>query len=778
MEITENGRGLGSVSKRDRPFRFSRNTEPSLSFSGYNIMIDPSECEKAETFRSQTDLDSLRLINLARKLAPDQSGFEDAVLPLEAKTASLIEGNLFGDYIRVRLIGKGGMGEVWKAWDTVLHRWVALKFPTSDFILELDQLKEEARNLAALSHPNIAPVYDFSVHNGKPVLAMQYVEGAHISDIPSNDPTNILHLVREAALGIAYAHSHGIVHRDIKPQNILVDLERNRTYVLDFGLACQEEGQDEEGSRAGTPLYMAPEQVKGEAVDRTTDVYALGTMTAQLLSPTYLEPNSSRDQIFYRIVHESFHPLPSIDQDLNAILAKCLEKDPADRYRTAGEFAEDLTRYLEGDPVLAQQHKFFYRIRKKASKNWKLLAVAAAGLIGVIAIAGLIIPSWKKEESLRIKGEAKLHHEQKKSEKQLDLEREKGEAKVVNERIMAEERQKKLNTLNALWIDVVLARKNYASPARNAARIREKLQNTVDAISPFIEKNPTLVQGYYIRAMGRIYLGELEQAEKDLRRAVSIDDSFRPGNSLLGRVLLERYLLAEQHKRNRGRTPYNQEGRIREAKDYLLRAARGEDKNESISKWGIKIGEEEIVTSVLSEALTEYYAKGNVQKAESLLQQADKKIPSEMYSFLSGFWSREPEKAIRHYTEAIRRMHHFTKAYFNRGNLLEKKGDLDGAINDFTRTIEIQPTHAPAIFTRGRLYARKRQWENAIADFSRTLDFRKYPTIYLSRARAYVAMGEESHAIRDMESALAQYSSEHPHRSRVQQKLSILRGRR
>ena len=99
--------------------------------------MDPTVPENPEPFRSQTDLDSLRLINLARKFVPDQSGFDDAVLPIEAKTASLIGGNRFGDYIRVKLIGQGGMGEVWKAWDTVLHRWVALKFPTADFILEL-----------------------------------------------------------------------------------------------------------------------------------------------------------------------------------------------------------------------------------------------------------------------------------------------------------------------------------------------------------------------------------------------------------------------------------------------------------------------------------------------------------------------------------------------------------------------------------------------------------------------------------------------------------------
>ncbi len=750
--------------------------------------MDPTVPENPEPFRSQTDLDSLRLINLARKFAPDQSGFDDAVLPIEAKTASLIGGNRFGDYIRVKLIGQGGMGEVWKAWDTVLHRWVALKFPTADFILELDQLKEEARNLAALSHPNIAPVYDFSVHNGRAVLAMQYVEGVHLSDVPLKDPKNILRLVREAALGIAYAHSHGIIHRDIKPQNILVDLERNRTYVLDFGLACQEEGQEGEGSRAGTPLYMAPEQVKGKPLDRTTDVYALGTMTAQLLSPSHFDPESTRDQIFHKIVHEIFRPLPSVDQDLNAILAKCLEKNPENRYRTAGEFAEDLTRYLEGDPVLAQRPTLFYRIRKKAFKNWKLLAVGAAGLVGIVMLGILVIPSWKKEESLRKKGEARLEHEQKMSEEQLDLEREKGvaklehekeksEAKLERERKEAERRQQNLNTLNALWTDVVLARKDYTSPARNAARIRKKLQDTVEALSPFIQKNPSLVQGYYIRAMGWVYLGRIEKAEKDLRKALSIDDSFRPGNSLLGRVLLEKHLMAEIRKRNKGTATRNPETTMKEAMDHLLRAQEGQTGNESILKWGLKTGEEGIVTAVFSEALTEYYGKDNPEKAKAILEQAEKNIPSEMYSFLLGFWSEKPEEAIRHYTEAIRRMHHFAKAYFNRGNLLEKQGDLDGAIRDLTRSIEIQPDHAPALYTRGKLYLRKRKWKEAVQDFSRVLFYRKYPVIFLSRARAYQEMGDDPKALKDMEAALAQYPSDHPSRSRLQQQISRLRGR-
>ncbi len=177
------------------------------------------------------------------------------------------------------MLGSGGMGEVWKAWDPDLRRWAALKFLTKQLPEEHARFRSEAQMAAKLAHPNIAAIYEVGEHEGRPFIAMQFVEGRTLDGWPASDRRGLAKLMRDAARALALAHDQGVVHRDIKPENLMVDAS-GRVVVTDFGLARPIEGGASAvsmpGTALGTPSYMSPEQSRGAPVDGRADIYGLG----------------------------------------------------------------------------------------------------------------------------------------------------------------------------------------------------------------------------------------------------------------------------------------------------------------------------------------------------------------------------------------------------------------------------------------------------------------------------------------------------------------------
>jgi eukaryotic-like serine/threonine-protein kinase len=272
-------------------------------------------------------------------------------------------GTLFdGRYQVVRKLGAGGMANVYLAEDQELGRRVAIKILNDRHANDeqfVERFRREAKNAAALSHPNIVSIYDRGEAEGTYYIAMEFLDGRSLKElIVSRGPAPIsvsVEYARQILQALRFAHRHGIVHRDIKPHNVLVDAE-GRVKVTDFGIARAGTSQmTEAGSIVGTAQYLSPEQARGTSVDQRSDVYSLGIVLYELLTGTV--PFNGDTPVEIAMKHLSTVPeppsvkRPEIPRDLDLIVMRSLAKDPADRYQSAEEMDADLERFARGSAV-------------------------------------------------------------------------------------------------------------------------------------------------------------------------------------------------------------------------------------------------------------------------------------------------------------------------------------------------------------------------------------------------------------------------------------------
>lgn len=375
----------------------------------------------------------LEMLLLERSVLAEE-GFLERLL-VERPPASSVAGQSVGPYKLVSQLGQSGMSSVWLAErnDGLFERRVVVKFLNIALMGKVgeERFRREGRILSLLVHPHIAELLDAGVSKtGQPFLVLDYIEGDHIDrhcDKRKLDIHARLHLFLDVLSAVAQAHVNLIVHRDIKPPNVLV---RNDGHVklLDFGIAKLLEDEGEavqatqltvEGGRAMTPEYAAPEQLKGEAVTTATDVYALGVLLYLLLTgqhPAGPGPYTPADLIRSIVDSEPARPSDAVVSkradreiltgnaarrsatpdklcrqlrgDLDTIVAKALKKEPKERYASVTAFAEDLRRYLRNEPIRARSDTFAYRAVKFVRRN--RAAVAFTALAAAAIIAGLL----------------------------------------------------------------------------------------------------------------------------------------------------------------------------------------------------------------------------------------------------------------------------------------------------------------------------------------------------------------------------------------------------
>ncbi len=341
-------------------------------------------------------------------------------------------------------LGRGAMGVVYKARQRGLNRLVALKMILSGdhaAEAELIRFQAEAEAVALLQHPNIVQIYDVGEEQGLPFFSLEFVDGTSLDKKAAGTPMvprEAAALVEKLARAMQYAHENGIVHRDLKPANVLLTQD-GTPKIGDFGLAKkidEDAGQTRTGTVLGTPSYMAPEQAEGRLKDvgPLSDVYSLGAILYELLTgrPPF-KGSSILDTLNQLRTMEPVPPIqfqPGVPRDLETIALKCLQKDPARRYADSAALAEDLRRFLAGEPILARPVGRAERLWRWCKRNPRVAGLSAA-VVGLIlfSVASLavftVILKEKKDEATR---SAEFANEQKgiAEEKRAEADKQKG----------------------------------------------------------------------------------------------------------------------------------------------------------------------------------------------------------------------------------------------------------------------------------------------------------------------------------------------------------------
>jgi serine/threonine protein kinase/Tfp pilus assembly protein PilF len=316
-------------------------------------------------------------------------------------------GLTLGHYRLIERIGAGGMGEVWRARDERLERDVALKLLLPGLLADetaRKRFRREALALSKLAHPNIAMVFDFDTENGLDFLVMEYVAGPVVTEHLAQGPlleAEVARLGLQLAEGLAAAHAQGIVHRDLKPGNVRLTPD-GRLKILDFGLAKlmrPTEGRSltasltEAQALVGTLAYMAPEQVRGEAVDARSDLWSAGLVLYELATGRKAYAKESSAQLLYAILNQTPAPPRSLNgrvsAGLEAIILKCLERAPARRYQAAGELAADLQRLLGGLTVEAERSRVQARRARTLGIAVPVAVVVVLAALTALDVGGL-----------------------------------------------------------------------------------------------------------------------------------------------------------------------------------------------------------------------------------------------------------------------------------------------------------------------------------------------------------------------------------------------------
>ncbi len=487
-------------------------------------------------------------------------------------------------YEFISLLGRGGMGAVFKARDRRLGREVALKFILGGDPRLFHRFMQEARAQASIDHDNICKVFETGEVEGKPYIAMELVHGSPLDKASRAMSLNEkVQVIADTALALDAAHQMGIIHRDIKPSNIMVEQSvrpdgtaKYRPIVMDFGLARETnagKGLTESGAVMGTPQYMSPEQARGDVrkLDRRSDVYSLGATLYELLTGEAPFVDENLLEIIFKVLSEDIKPPrkinPAIPEALDTIVCKSLNKEPEQRYQTARAMADDLVRLLSAGRVVAKRLSLGYRIRYWARRKPAIAALTVALSLSIGGLLGYGV--YTQVENARKEREAQ--HE-------AELARRLGQ------------------TIKDLeW----RMRTDYLLPIHDTDEekklVREQMAQIDEEVRSAGAHGARLA--HYALGRGHLSLHEWAKAQEHLEQAEKLGLSDPELDYALGRVLGERYNIALEEARRSGDKTFLEKRKKELEKEFLEPARKHLERSRALKT----------VASAYVDALLDFY---------------------------------------------------------------------------------------------------------------------------------------------------------------------------
>ncbi|HLG43151.1 MAG TPA: protein kinase, partial [Planctomycetota bacterium] len=443
-------------------------------------------------------------------------------LPEDVAKAAANPANDLGKYIKMGALGRGGMGVVVKSWDRNLRRYVALKFLETTSPEDLKRFQREAQLAASLRHPNIVQVHEMGSVRGRAYIAMDYVQGHSLEKYGGKiPPKKLFEIMSPICDALSTAHAREIIHRDVKPHNIMIDIpaagqsqsKKLHPYIMDFGLAKvvnMDSSLSVSGVIMGTPHYMSPEQASGQinAVDPRSDLYSLGATMYWLLSGKAPLDGETPLQIVLRLQTDEPPPLrkikPDVPADVDTIIMKCLAKDKSQRYQTAEDLKLDLDLFLADQPIKARAPSLSYLLKHKFRKHKAWVVAGAAFALVLLIVTGFFVTRLQNLRASR------------------------------NPTVDASKRERSFELFTQARAKVDKARTELSPDAR-AAR-RDRLNAAIKELDEAVKLNPNEAGFYFYRAEARYLLWLGRKSIPDYEKALALDPKL--GDALYRKIMV------------------------------------------------------------------------------------------------------------------------------------------------------------------------------------------------------------------------------------------------